>query len=43
MKTGTPVRVDGRSLDFSIMEEQKGDEFSSEIFLLSHPGNEKAA
>lgn len=26
MKTGTPVRVDGRSLDFSQMEEQKGDE-----------------
>jgi len=26
MKTGTPVRVDGRSLDFSKMEEQKGDE-----------------
>lgn len=25
MKTGTPVRVDGRSLDFSAMEEQKGD------------------
>lgn len=26
MKTGTPVRVDGRSLDFSRMDEQKGDE-----------------
>jgi tRNA uridine 5-carboxymethylaminomethyl modification enzyme len=26
MKTGTPVRVDGRSIDFSVMEEQKGDE-----------------
>jgi len=26
MKTGTPVRADGRSLDFSKMEEQKGDE-----------------
>lgn len=26
MKTGTPVRVDGRSLDFTKMEEQKGDE-----------------
>ena len=26
MKTGTPVRVDGRTLDFSIMVEQKGDE-----------------
>jgi tRNA uridine 5-carboxymethylaminomethyl modification enzyme len=27
MKTGTPVRVDGRSLDFSKMVEQKGDEY----------------
>jgi tRNA uridine 5-carboxymethylaminomethyl modification enzyme len=26
LKTGTPVRVDGRSIDFSKMEEQKGDE-----------------
>jgi tRNA uridine 5-carboxymethylaminomethyl modification enzyme len=26
LKTGTPVRVDGRSIDFSRMEEQKGDE-----------------
>ncbi|MFH0865378.1 MAG: tRNA uridine-5-carboxymethylaminomethyl(34) synthesis enzyme MnmG [Bacteroidota bacterium] len=26
MKTGTPVRVDGRSLDFSKMAEQKGDD-----------------
>ena len=26
LKTGTPVRVDGRSLDFTKMEEQKGDE-----------------
>ncbi|MFO7614304.1 MAG: tRNA uridine-5-carboxymethylaminomethyl(34) synthesis enzyme MnmG [Bacteroidales bacterium] len=26
MKTGTPVRVDGRSIDFTKMDEQKGDE-----------------
>lgn len=26
MKTGTPPRVDGRSLNYALMEEQKGDE-----------------
>ena len=26
LKTGTPVRVDGRSIDFSCLTEQKGDE-----------------
>ncbi|QMU31078.1 tRNA uridine-5-carboxymethylaminomethyl(34) synthesis enzyme MnmG [Adhaeribacter radiodurans] len=31
MKTGTPPRVDGRSLDYSRMEEQKGDENPSKF------------
>ncbi|MDD5693760.1 MAG: tRNA uridine-5-carboxymethylaminomethyl(34) synthesis enzyme MnmG [Bacteroidales bacterium] len=26
MKTGTPVRIDGRSIDYSKLEEQKGDD-----------------
>ena len=25
MKTGTPARIDGRTVDFSVMDEQKGD------------------
>ncbi|MBO3698760.1 tRNA uridine-5-carboxymethylaminomethyl(34) synthesis enzyme MnmG [Roseivirga sp. E12] len=35
MKTGTPPRVDGRSLDYSKMEEQAGDE-QPEKFSFSH-------
>ncbi len=35
MKTGTPPRVDGRSLDYSKMEEQPGDEHP-EKFSFSH-------
>ena len=34
MKTGTPPRVDGRSLDYSKMEEQKGDEDPSKFSFL---------
>ena len=35
MKTGTPPRVDGRSLDYSKMEEQKGDEDASSFSYLT--------
>lgn len=34
MKTGTPPRVDGRSLDYSKMEEQKGDEIPGKFSYL---------
>ncbi len=34
LKTGTPVRVDGRTIDFSKMEEQKGDEDPSGFSFL---------
>lgn len=37
MKTGTPVRVDGRSIDFSKMEEQKGDEIPGKFSFTNTP------
>lgn len=37
MKTGTPPRVDGRSLDYSKMEEQKGDENPKKFSYLDTP------
>lgn len=37
MKTGTPVRVDGRSLDYSKMEEQAGDENPQKFSYLDTP------
>lgn len=35
MKTGTPVRVDGRTINFDRMEEQKGDENPENFSFLS--------
>ncbi|SHI46092.1 tRNA uridine 5-carboxymethylaminomethyl modification enzyme [Hymenobacter daecheongensis DSM 21074] len=37
MKTGTPPRVDGRSLDYSKMEEQAGDDVPSKFSYLDTP------
>lgn len=37
MKTGTPPRIDGRSLDYSQMEEQKGDENPQKFSFLDTP------
>ncbi|MBS1565625.1 MAG: tRNA uridine-5-carboxymethylaminomethyl(34) synthesis enzyme MnmG, partial [Bacteroidetes bacterium] len=37
LKTGTPPRVDGRSLDYSKMEEQKGDEIVTGFSYLDIP------
>ena len=37
LKTGTPPRIDGRSLDYSKMEEQKGDEHIVGFSYLEKP------
>ena len=37
MKTGTPVRVDGRTINFSKMEEQKGDEIPGKFSFTNTP------
>ena len=36
MKTGTPVRIDARSVDFSLLEEQKGDIDFHQFSYLPH-------
>jgi tRNA uridine 5-carboxymethylaminomethyl modification enzyme len=41
MKTGTPPRVDGRSLDYTKMEEQKGDENPQKFSYLDSPKLQK--
>ncbi len=42
LKTGTPPRIDGRSLDYSKMEEQKGDEEIVGFSYLEKPALEPA-
>ncbi|MFA4852409.1 MAG: tRNA uridine-5-carboxymethylaminomethyl(34) synthesis enzyme MnmG [Bacteroidales bacterium] len=37
MKTGTPVRVDGRSLNFNKMQEQKGDDAPGKFSFTNTP------
>lgn len=36
MKTGTPARIDARSIDFSKVNEQKGDEGGGQFSFLEH-------
>tara|TARA_B100000676_G_scaffold141916_1_gene140646 strand:- start:1441 stop:3276 length:1836 start_codon:yes stop_codon:yes gene_type:complete len=37
LKTGTPPRIDGRSVDYSVMEEQRGDEPLPCLSFLGEP------
>jgi len=37
LKTGTPVRLDGRTIDFSVMEEQKGDAHPAKFSFTQTP------
>ena len=45
MKTGTPARLDGRTIDFSKLQEQKGDDEGGQFSFLTHdhkPRNDKS-
>jgi len=45
MKTGTPARIDGRSIDFTKVQEQKGDDEAGQFSFLHHsekPSNNKS-
>jgi len=45
MKTGTPARIDGRTIDFSKLQEQKGDEEGGQFSFLHYeqkPNNNKS-
>jgi len=45
MKTGTPARIDGRTIDFSKLQEQKGDEDGGQFSFIPHeskPFNNKS-
>ena len=45
MKTGTPARIDGRSIDFTKVQEQKGDEGGGQFSFIEHdfiPNNNKS-
>jgi len=45
MKTGTPARIDARSIDFTKVEEQKGDVEGGQFSFLEHsftPNNKKS-
>jgi tRNA uridine 5-carboxymethylaminomethyl modification enzyme len=39
MKTGTPPRIDGRTINFSVLEEQKGDEEKGKFSFLDYELN----